>query len=433
MRLWNRRARTPSPALLVPVALALVLGACGGSRGGGAGGDVGDAGPGDAAARDAGDADDGGSSDAGTADDGGSSDAGTADDGGTDDDGGEPFAHLLLPQIPDNGGPRLASPKLVTITFPGYALADQVEAFGDWVVGSAWLTEVGADYGIGKGTHAKKARLAFTPPATWTDADLQKFLAQQITAGALPQPGATPSYIYVVYVPPNVTVTNGAGTGSCMDFDGYHAEAQQGTLDFPYAVVGTCDAADPAVPLLENVEVTAAHELIESATDPMDTPGWSIVADASPWAAVPGEVADLCLGAAPYAEGGFFAPRSWSNAAAAAGGDPCVPAAGGVFFDVSPASDAVHDLAAGSTLTLSVVGWANGATPDWSLDVMSGEGDFTLGAQLGSTAMGPGRRTTVTLSVPAGTKSGSYGSVLVTSSTDGGRAFTLWPLEVYVP
>src|SRR3954463_7867808 len=50
-----------------------------------------------------------------------------------------PGAHTEPPLVPPQGGPVIASPKLITITFandPNRALA---ETFGDWVVTSSWL------------------------------------------------------------------------------------------------------------------------------------------------------------------------------------------------------------------------------------------------------------------------------------------------------
>ena len=51
---------------------------------------------------------------------------------------------------------------------------------------------------------------------------------------------------------------------------------------------------------------------------------------------------------------------------------------------------------------------------------------------LGSTTIDNGQKTTLTVSVPAGTPSGSFAAVFVTSSrslTD----FTYWPVAVTVP
>src|SRR5262245_24608032 len=56
-----------------------------------------------------------------------------------------------LPQIPSQGGRVIAHVKLVTITFQGDPNEQQIQAFGDWFVQSSWLSEVGAEYGIGAG------------------------------------------------------------------------------------------------------------------------------------------------------------------------------------------------------------------------------------------------------------------------------------------
>ena len=52
--------------------------------------------------------------------------------------------HDPFPQVPNQGGRVLANLELVTVTPAGYPYAAEVEAFGDWVVGSAWAFSAGA-------------------------------------------------------------------------------------------------------------------------------------------------------------------------------------------------------------------------------------------------------------------------------------------------
>src|SRR4051794_15933746 len=56
-----------------------------------------------------------------------------------------PVPPLITPQ----GGPVLAKPKLVTITFSDDPHAASIEQLGDWVVGSSWLASA-SEYGVGK-------------------------------------------------------------------------------------------------------------------------------------------------------------------------------------------------------------------------------------------------------------------------------------------
>src|SRR5579883_3576492 len=79
-------------------------------------------------------------------------------------DAAPPQTFVPLPQVPFQGGPTIAHVKLVTITFAGYPYQQQMQAFGDWIVGSTWLQTVGAEYGVGTGTHVAKLVVDYTPP-----------------------------------------------------------------------------------------------------------------------------------------------------------------------------------------------------------------------------------------------------------------------------
>ena len=63
------------------------------------------------------------------------------------------------------------------------------------------------------------------------------------------------------------------------------------------------------------------------------------------WAFLGGEVGDLCVsyrGDDSYTESGYVVQRSWSNKAAAASHNPCVPApdpSSQPYFNVAPGSN----------------------------------------------------------------------------------------------
>jgi len=117
--------------------------------------------------------------------DGGAEDAGgalaDAGDGGETDAGPgyvyKEAPHPPFPTIPDLGGPTFANPRLVTVTFPGYSRKDDVEAFGDWIDASEWLSTVGSDYGIQSATHPSKIVLSDPAPAQIIDEMVQELLA----------------------------------------------------------------------------------------------------------------------------------------------------------------------------------------------------------------------------------------------------------------
>lgn len=61
--------------------------------------------------------------------------------------------------------------------------------------------------------------------------------------------------------------------------------------------------------------------------------------------------------------------RSWSNLAAAAGHDPCVPApepATRPYFNVAPSTDRVS-IGLGQSMTLDLNAFSDGPMPDWTV------------------------------------------------------------------
>ena len=373
--------------------------------------------------------------------DGGASDAGTrgdedaaSSDAGADDAAWAIAPHDPFPQVPDHGGAVLAHVELVTVTFSGYAFADDVEAFGDWLVGSQWLADVGRDYGVGNGTHAAKVRLAASTAVPATDADLRALLANLVSAGTVPAP--TASTLYTVYLPPGTAFTAGSLGTDCKDYSGYHSEPRTGT-DYAYALVGACDGYVSGLSLLENVERTASHEIIEAATDPHVALGRAYVLDdfTNAWAVPEGEVADICRLGWTVRDGAFLAQRVWSNTAAKAGTFPCVPAPSGAppyrNVSVSPSGTVLVD--PGQTLTLTVRGWSSAPVPDWVIHVPSASvGDFSAAAALSATTIGNGKEVTLTLSVPASAPTGkrSYLRIASAATTSGLPLGDYWPVAI---
>jgi hypothetical protein len=335
-----------------------------------------------------------------------------------------------LPQIPFRGGPLLKKVQLVTVTFGGYAFEQQVQEFGDWVLGSSWLTAVGNDYGVGTGgVHLAKVVLADAPATTLSRLDVEQLLASGIFDGTLPAP--TDGILYMVYFPPSVTLTLESTARSCQDFAGYHAEAKtQAGVSFPFAAVPTCFGTG-GVGDQEAIEAVASHELIEAMTDPFpDTaPGYLISDSTSPWFIEP-EVADLCT-TLLLEDSGHRVQRIWSNSAAAAGQQPCIPATSGVAYFNTSTSGVIATVMPGAATTLELVGYATAPVADWSLDV-SHQFGFDTAPLLGRTTLNDGQRTTLTLTVPPGTPAGTLGGIFLLSTGpvgDPGR----WIVAVRTP
>ena len=303
------------------------------------------------------------------------------------------------PLVVDQGGPLLTAPKIVTITFPGDALAAQLQSFGQTVASSAWWDTVRAGYCEGSGQPC----VGDGPPGTFVEApnpaapsytdsahggasSLQQWLTAAIAAGSLPAPDTTsPSNtLYVAYFPATTTI-NYDGVNSCVNnaFDGYHGSLTLGTQAIAYAVIVECSPEPspvgtvPTPSLLESVTLTASHEIVEAATDPViaspaygldpfNTSNWG-------WIDIEGdEVADLCVD--PFglrqdetAEGAFTVQRIWSNAQASSRADPCKPVPNGeVYFNATP-RQSFFILEVGASTTFEVDAFSDGAMSDWTL------------------------------------------------------------------
>jgi len=335
--------------------------------------------------------------------------------------------HEPFPQLENAGGPILADPQLVTITFPGYAYTSDVEDFGDWIVGSDWLITVGAEYGVGKGDHVQKVVMPEAAPITIDDEEIKAMLTSRIADGTLPTPPALQNdYLYMVYFPEETTITL-FGSESCTGFGGYHVSVDTDTLSFAYAVMPTCPDSG-----LQGVTGAASHEFIEAATDahPLVDPAFQLTDYDSSWSALGGEVADLCVFGGLQA-GGFYVTRSWSNAAAAAGTDPCVPATKDPYFSVSPKPAAIQLASPGQTLKYTLTGWSTEKMDDWQLVAADGFG-IPLDPKLDVNTMNNGKTATLTLTVPGGAPPQSFGLVAVMSAKSKTK-YNIWPIGLYIP
>jgi hypothetical protein len=173
-------------------------------------------------------------------------------------------------------------------------------------------------------------------PASITDDEIKAWLADQADGTHAGWPKADDDTIFALYFP-STTAIDVHGKKSCNAFDGYHLEGQ--TKDghpLVYAVLARCSSS------LDAVTVATSHELIEASTDPhyYSAPAYAATdKDHFIWTvATAGEVGDMC-DFEPQANqklvGNFMVERTWSNAAAAAGHDPCVPAPSDPFFGVA--------------------------------------------------------------------------------------------------
>jgi hypothetical protein len=325
--------------------------------------------------------------------------------------------HTALPQVPYNGGPVLPAPQLVTIHYTGDPGQAHNEAYDAWIAGSQWLATVGVSYGVSPGVDLADVVLPEAAPTAITDAEIQQLLVDEIDAGVLPPPanldgdGGMSSVLYMFYFPSQTVISSpGLGT-SCQSYGGYHSEDGLGAVTFPYAVLPFC-YGDQGYQ-----DVAASHELIEASTDPFPftAPGYVFNDDSSPWAYVPGEVADLCVDYDLQIDGRDV-QRIWSNDAAMAGTQPCVPAPAGPYFNATPVQPNTFEMNAGETTTLQLTGWSTGPMPGpfgiafepiYYAQVF-GPGFFVPEVSLDRLTLQNGQTANLTITIPEGTPAQSF-------------------------
>jgi hypothetical protein len=259
------------------------------------------------------------------------------------------------------------------------------------------------------------------------ESELESTLASHIGDHSLPSPDD--STLYVIFIPTGTAVTGPNGQ-SCTGYEGFHSSVVINGQPVPYAVVPTCPLGN-GTPDLTGVEFTAAHEIIEGATDPqpLDDPAWRLGTGITPWTAVGGEVGDLCVSHfATY--GDFTVIRSWSNTAAAAGRPPCIPVPDNeVLANVSPSSGDIQSIAAGTSVDVTITGWSTAPVADWEISAYPSSFEFTPSASLSRARINNGQTVTLTIGVPAGTPSGTFGSVVIYSFLPG-RLTEFWPIGI---
>src|SRR5439155_14740378 len=252
------------------------------------------------------------------------------------DAGFTPASHLPPPQVVSLGGPVLTAPKIEPIFFTGdSAMQGMVEGFLSTLATDPYWAATTSEYGVGALTILPTIVTTSTPPTT--DAALQTWLTTMTDGTHAGWPTPDMNTVYAVYLPAGVVLSTPFGT-SCQSFGGYHDETVT-TMQKPliYALLPRCDSS------LTSQTVVTSHELVEAATDPLPfTKGaWqSVDNDHAIWGFTPGgELGDMCEyvhAAEQQIVGSYTVQRTWSNASAAAGHDPCVPALKDPYVTATP-------------------------------------------------------------------------------------------------
>jgi hypothetical protein len=306
------------------------------------------------------------------------------------------------------GGPVLAHPQIVTVTYANEPNRDAIERFGTALTTDPWWTPAVSEYGVGPVTLLGKVRLADSAPTFATQAEIASYLADRVMDGTLPRnpDGTTDGIVYMLYFPQGSRVALDGGMVSCGGWHGVHDEVTIGTTKIVYALSVDCGPGR-GFDALGYLEVAASHELMESVTDPFpkSAPAYETAPDNhDPWSMF-GELTDRCVGQY-LRRSGYALARNWSNAAAARGEDPCAPAPdGSVYYNVTARTPKLHG-AAGTTLDVPITGWSAAPVADFQVVPYEVLGFDTM-AQLGATQLNNGETTTLRLTIPAGLASGT--------------------------
>jgi hypothetical protein len=387
--------------------------------------------------------------------------------------------HPAPPKVSYFGNGLLLAPQLVTVTFPGDALAKDLATFAAGIGKSAYWNEVTQGYCasggsgdcIGPATDGGHVELKVDPAATYADttdgspSSLQDFLLAELDNADLPAPAT--DTLYLLYFPKTTKITLGSGSSappskSCKDFGGYHHSIVYKGTPVAYAVIPECGGKFSSLTALQIATNTASHEILEAVTDPftvLTQDGYATGYQLTPttpsllaWylALHGGEVGDLCEdilgeGQSTTESDGFLVQRIWSNLSAAAGHDPCVPAPiGQPYFNAAPIKGKnAFQLSVGESVTFSVVAYSDAPVPGgWTVrgvdmagpEVTGGDGFLDIqvnGQESAQVQNGDTLEVTVTLNADPGTSQPGASAVLL--STGKGGVTHLWPLWFYTP
>jgi hypothetical protein len=311
----------------------------------------------------------------------GCSSDGSVKDAGADADAAQPVPRPPAPQVQNQGGPVLATPRVVPIFFANDAMQGQVEDFLQKLASSTYWTATTSEYGVGPLTVASSIVVSDPPPAVIDTAGIEAWLAAYLDGN--------PNDLFAIFYPTSTTVSDATFGTSCKDFNGFHYQGVKNT-QIVYAVLPRCPSAG-ALTGVDALTASLSHELVEAATDPLleTAPAWSFTdVDHLIWSYLPGaEVADMCdLEPQSFQRlvGPYVVQRSWSNASARAGHDPCVPVLSEPYFNAAPVLNAKQQitfnsqvlttnglqLAVGESKTIAVRLFSDAPTSDWSVDAI---------------------------------------------------------------
>jgi hypothetical protein len=279
-----------------------------------------------------------------------------------------------MPQLQKGSLAVISNPVVIPVYFAGESLQSGIDSgLSTWAASASVQAALG-EYGVTSLKTGTAIPLTETPPATMAAADVQAWLEGKLDGTSAqfgPVDASTlASEIFVLFYPAATTVSYGSAV-SCQDFDTYDMGVTLASGAVAHYVV---DARCSPVPGMTQTEWLVLGGG-SSAVDRIGSPTPSMSSTASGWAgfdaphqafaSTGGELSTACtpavlrLGGSPAREigpvGAGPTAAVWSNTAAAAYHDPCLPAPSGPYFVSAPvASDTVTLTSGGTSQGVSV-------------------------------------------------------------------------------
>jgi hypothetical protein len=273
-----------------------------------------------------------------------------AEDGSAPDDDAGDASTLVLPQVLGMNSGTMATPKLIAVTFPGDTQAADINTFTKAIGASAYWKAVVGEYGVGAATGGAIGLTETAPASIDQDkGDSESWLASRFD-GTHPEWGTfDPNALYLVFYPSSTTTPQAVGGCGGAYHNSITVSVANGNdagttqQNLIYGIVFRCDSTiDVGRPTgLDLTTSMASHEMVEAATDPQGNGYLMTDLNHIGWGYFLGsEVGDMCAFHAGVwikpQDLGYTVQRTWSNAAATAFQDPCVPGASDPLFMAAP-------------------------------------------------------------------------------------------------
>jgi hypothetical protein len=320
-----------------------------------------------------------------------------------------------MPQIQKGTLSVIAAPVFVPVYFSGETLQPDLDMALSTYLASPEFKPSVAEYGVTSATAGTSIVLTEAAGTTLSSSDIETWLDGKLdgTNAAFGPVDATTlgSKVFILYYPSTTTITLDTSQ-SCTSFGAYHAGATltSGAVA-NYIVVPRC-APGTGQTQTDELSASMSGMVVAAVTDPIP----SLTATMTGWGGFDAahaafdnlgrEVGSACDQLSPVTVTGGSAPveRIWSNAAALAYHDPCVPAPGGAYFvgvpvltDMLPSGTPGVLVPKGTIKTIDVQLLSDGPTAAWNVSAVSLSGaGFTYAFDQPTGQNGDTRKLTIT-------------------------------------